>query len=879
MSFDEAQYVQDFIKKLRGARTLPEDLLPRYAVTLPAPEAEIAARVKAVRAYWNKSYQGKSTAAQVARMCRAEDERLRARHGAAMETRAWWEQRQSEHQSAARAQITNMAEDLRQRFGQLGVVTHGVAESYAAKLDLTGAESAQAVQQAGLTMVEAVALPETEPIKNFTALVKAMSECAASSVPELVHPGAGEFSLVDRYTCRSDPTKRLDVAALDRQVADADKRGVSATEDARRAALKILRHALKSGVDLRDLALYHLVTVAHERDGTSPRIVAEGLRKTGLSQQDAAVIAVVLAEQTSAAGTAGLGKVRSLLADGRLAEAAQAAQGLAEEAGRTEALQEVAEARNQLSALLSEAKDAHESRDDARAVAALRKAALISVEDAEAALAAIPLAPPAGLRAVCEGSSVRLFWEHGPGHEETATYIVSRTEQRPPAAPEDGLVVHPESVTSCTDGQAPVARILHYGVFAVAKGRPSSAPAVTAVTLLPPVSQLAAEVGPASISLSWSAHPAVRDVRVVRAAPGRPPVAVPATGGSCHLENLAEGQTQQFEVTAIYHGLDGAELRSPAQHLEATPRSQARPITKFRARPVEIGGAARIRVSWTPVDSSEVQVRRAGAAPAWKVGAQVSAQEMASYGQEITARRVQGRTEVSLEADVPTGVHHLVPFSIGGTGIVVGAQVAVGVTEPVRQLVVTPFATHATVSWEWPPGAQLAEVSWMIGHDTDSVVIGQAQYRSDGGARVPLGPTPCTVDVRALILAGETSFTSPAVRAVIDNVVDIAIAYKVSGLPGVGPFGGRSKKIVFTSAEGCDNVQVRLVASTGRVMPTSAAGGIPLLDTTLTLEPDRPAEHHVSVPRSVKRPYWVRCFVMAGRARLIDPPISALKEA
>ena len=55
MQFDEARYVQDFIKKLRGARTLPDDLLVRYAITLPATDAEIAAQVNAVRAYWNKA--------------------------------------------------------------------------------------------------------------------------------------------------------------------------------------------------------------------------------------------------------------------------------------------------------------------------------------------------------------------------------------------------------------------------------------------------------------------------------------------------------------------------------------------------------------------------------------------------------------------------------------------------------------------------------------------------------------------------------------------------------------------------------------------------------------------------------------------------------
>ena len=129
-----------------------------------------------------------------------------------------------------------------------------------------------------------------------------------------------------------------------------------------------------------------------------------------------------------------------------------------------------------------------------------------------------------------------------------------------------------------------------------------------------------------------------------------------------------------------------------------------------------------------------------------------------------------------------------------------------------------------------------------------------------------------------MIMAGGVSFTSPPVQAVVDNVTDVTISYTVSATPSVGPFGGRSKRVAFSCGEGCDDVHVRMVALPGRVMPTRAEGGVVLLDTTLALQPGVPAEHQVTVPRQVKRPYWVRCFVVGGRANLIDPPISSLKE-
>jgi hypothetical protein len=881
MQFDETRYAQEFIKKLRGARSLPDDVLARYAITLPATDAEIAAQVKAVRAYWNKASSGATFAAQAAKMCRAEDERLRARYGASMERRAWWEARAAESKSAAQASVASLAEELKQSHGQLGVVTQAMVAGFATRLNLTPADAQRAVRQAGLKLVEGVSLPESPPLASFPALVKDMAECAVPSVPELVHPGAGSFRLLERYVCTADPAKRLDVVAVDVQSAEADKRAVSVTENARRDALKLLRKAVNDGVDLRDVALFHLVTMARELVPLSMTMAVTQLQKAGLERDDAAVIAAVLHDQGAASDMAGLGKVRSLLASGQLNEASQAALSLpAQSPQRQDAIKEVETARERLGALLAEARAAVAAADEVQAAVLLRQAAGISADDAAEALAAVPLTPPASLRAVCEGAEVKLFWQPAPGHDDTTTYVVTRTLQRPPAAPSDGSAVHRDRSSSCRDMHAPVARPVQYGVFALADGRPNSRPATAQVTLVPPVSQLEADVGPSEVTVHWSTHPETQEVRVIRSAGGRPPAAVPVAGNSCQLTRLPEGETQHFEVTAVYRGLDGAEMLSAVEQINATPRSEAQPIPRLRVRTVEAGGAVRVRVAWAPVDKSEVRILHSDMPPKWPFGTWVTQEDMTRFGEEVTGRRVAGRgQELAIEADLPPGVHHLVPFSIGGTGIVIGRPAAVGVTDPVRRLVVTPFATYATVAWEWPPGVQLAEVSWEVDGDTDLVVLGQAQYRSRGGARVPLGRGPCTVEVRAMITVGEESFTSPPVQAVISSVVDVEIKYTVSATPSVGPFGGRSKRVVFSSGEGCQDVHVQMVALPGRVMPTRPEGGFVLLDTVLTLKPGTSAEHQVTVPRPVKRPYWVRCFVVGGQARLVDPPISHLKEA
>jgi hypothetical protein len=878
LEFDEAEYREEFLKRHRGARGAPGDLMARYAITLPATDAEVARQVRAVRAYWNKVYTGKTGFAQVAKVCRAEDERLRAEHGAKMETRAWWQARQSDAQQTAEKSISVMADDLRQRFQTLGVVTSAMLGQFGGRLGLTAAQANQAAQRAGLAVIDGVSLPEAAPIGNFDALAKAMAECAAPSVPELVHPGSGTFRLVERYECLADPRKRLDAVAVEAQRAGAEKLGISATDDARRKALTMLSGALRAGVDLRDVALYQMVTIAQASTGVSIGLAANELRDCGLEARDAAIVAVLVAERGG--GQRGPGnKVPDLLAAGRLREARAAAMSLPPEAGaRDEAMQLIEAAQRQLDQLMATAKAALAARDEARAAALLKDAARISAEDAATELAAVPLPPPADVRAAVEGNEVRLFWRPASGHDPDTVYAVRRTPAaRPIGAPSEGEPVFRDRGDQCADPRAPVARPLQYAVFALGVERPSSRPAAVSMTALPAVANLTAEVGTATVALRWTAHPDA-EVRVTRAAPGGP-VPVPVSGSGCQVSGLTEGQPQLFEVTAVYRGPDGAELRSAPERITATPRAQARPISTLRARPVGTDGAVRVRITWVPVDNSDVKIVLAQRELTLPFGKIVSLDEMRAVGPELTGTVAPVGRESGFEAELAPGVHRLVPFSVGGAGIVVGKLATVAVTDPVRHLTVTPFAEYATVSWQWPANAQIAEVSWRVDGEEDVRQVDQGQYRSTGGFRILLGKGPCHIEVRAVIAVAGQKFTSPPVTAEITSTAEAPVRYAVSNIgPSIGPLGGRKKKVVFTAEQPCSGVRVVMVARQGPVMPISASDGVPILDVQLPPRPGAPGEFKATVPSSIRKPFWVRCFVVAGPARLIDPPISSLKE-
>ena len=162
----------------------------RYAITLPATDAEIAAQVSAVRAYWNKASSRKRL-----RRPGGQDVPGGGRAAAGQARRGAWRRapggktQQAQRQSAAQAAITSLAGELRQRYGQLGVVTAGTLDGFAAKLSLTRADTVQAVKQAGLTLVEGGEPARSGADRRFRGAaeehvgVRGAVPCRNSSIP------------------------------------------------------------------------------------------------------------------------------------------------------------------------------------------------------------------------------------------------------------------------------------------------------------------------------------------------------------------------------------------------------------------------------------------------------------------------------------------------------------------------------------------------------------------------------------------------------------------------------------------------------------------------------------------------------------------------
>jgi hypothetical protein len=199
-------------------------------------------------------------------------------------------------------------------------------------------------------------------------------------------------------------------------------------------------------------------------------------------------------------------------------------------------------------------------------------------------------------------------------------------------------------------------------------------------------------------------------------------------------------------------------------------------------------------VTWPRTDNSDVRIMRSDTEPAWSFGTVITAEQMARAGDELTGRPITSGAETGFETDLPAGVHYLLPLSVGGTGVAVGRAATVAVTDPVSQLTATPFSDYATVSWAWPSTAQLAEVTWELDGEVDVFLISMADYRSQGGARVPLGADPCKVEARAVIMAGGKRYTAPPASITVDRIVELPVRYQVSGYPRWARSGGARRR-------------------------------------------------------------------------------------
>ncbi|NVC25349.1 hypothetical protein E7Z53_18190 [Kocuria salina] len=887
MAFDPARYREAYLlpKARLKLTSLPDDLLERYAISLPTTDADIASTVRAVRASWS-SQQAGSLTAKFAKLCIGADHDLKSTHGDRMLSAKWWEEQAAKQQKAASQAVTQLAELLKESHGVFGYLTQSYLDGCATTLGIGTEQAVQAASQAGLEVLPSDLLPVKAPISDaqYATLEGQMAMAGAFTLVHLLHPEAKNFSIVRGFSVPSKADARLDGDAVGTQLVRAEKLQVSPANDARREALRFLKSVAKDK-HLHQLALHNLAQLARRSSNLGIAGVRQQLVKVGLTATDAAALAVLTSGAGPSDAVIGPARIETLLAEGRLREATQAANELPStfKDERARLIARVETARACYDQLIKEALELLAIPDEVTALSRVRDAAAISADEAEQVLATIPLAPPSAPIAGVEENTAHIHWKPNLGHSEDTTYVVRRGENVAPTSVVEGIGVFTGKSHEASDQQVAVARVLYYSVFATAPGRPASRSATTTLIVAPPVVDLKADIGPDHVTFRWSGHPHVyRFIATQRLADGQRSTR-DVINNSVRLVGLPEGQPVSIEVIAEYQAPDGRPLRSEPRDISAIPRSRARPIEAIRARPAASGGDSNVAINWARVDNSDVRIRRSKSPSPWPPGTWIESDDFTGFGCEVSGRITNRGNDVTLEASVPEGqIHHIVAFSIGGTGIVVGRSTVIGVTEPVKRLGVQQFSGYAKLTWIWPDGSTLAEVTWESdGSDKDAVGVEKvklSEYDRNGGFNVPLGQGDTVVEVRSLMVVGDSAIGSSPVQVVVKASRASKVQYSVESSPRLGPLGGRTKRFIFEADTPITGARLRIVATQGLVMPSSEDGSTLLTEIELALRPGTKHVETVSIPKYIGRPYWVRCFAADDRLELLDPPINALKE-
>jgi hypothetical protein len=884
VAFDQRAYLRDVIMPLRDqpGGLSPTDLARHYAVTPEMSGAELREHLTAVRRLWNQRSGGVDAAARICAQLFSRDEQLRAIHGTEMLDPRWWQERMAEHARGARAESERFAQDLARAYGALGRITRVQLKELAGHWPgLDPGQIDEAVRRAGLAVIDPVELPNSPGMNRaaYRSLADLQARLGVPTLVQVVHPDGAPFRLLDADAVA------LDAATVRARTEEANRTADSTLVRVRKEALGLLQRAVADGVDLRAVALFQVVERLRSGrakgipDGMLVRIATD----VGLENAEAqSVVANLPADPEQEASPAE--RIRDLVAEGQLAAAQQALAVLPKDDPHHDEL------RDQIDALFAEVESLRRTADEAvgagreeEAARHLRAALRIAADDEDLAerLATLAPPPPRDLTARALDAGVRLTWTAAPTQAAEVRYRVVRSD-RPPRSPVDGETVVEGDRTEATDPAPPAARPLHYGVFATVGGD-WSRPATAQARVVPPVSGVQVWVGPEEVSCTWRAHPAVEEVRARRTL-ARPPTSpgdgdpVPASHTGLH-DDAGDGTTDRYYgIVAVYRDEQGAQVEAPMVVVRALLRDAAPSyVDKLRAHLTAVDAeTATAQFAWTTPATGTVSIRQAEARPPWSSGTRVSRDEMTAYGEALISDRLRRGSETLLEVAVPSGRFVYVPFTVdpATNTAVVGEPVLLGITEPVRQLVVRRTGDEVTVAWLWPSSVNLAEVTFTPERGpatTRRVTRGQL---TESGCRIPVGAAAGRISVRTVESGPGGETFSLAESAPVEGV-PVALRYQLRRASG---FLSRNRVLTVEVDHACEGVELVLVAASGPAMPVRPEQGVVVARVTgLSLRPGTPWQLPFTTPTGLARPYWLRCFVIRPPGARVTDPIREMK--
>jgi hypothetical protein len=871
--FDPKAYEDAVVKPLRrwSSRDLPDDLVTRYSVDLGMTDAQLVTRLAEVRALWNKNAISTGKAAAIRGIYKAfltADADLKADAGTALGTIAWWRRADAKRAGARQGAVDTLAEALRANFGALGLVAAGQLDATmrAMSAALAPDEVEKALVAAQVRREVPLDLPTSSGLQDtvYRSLCERLTDARLLSVVELLHGQTPGFCVLRAFDSTPPRPGGLTPVAVDTAVDRANRRSGNQPE---REALGILVSAVRTGVDLRELTVFHLLHGIREShaQGVPESALLSQLLKTGMDRSEASLAVFSVLNEGSRVKQGGLAEVAALLGEGKLAEARLklAAISSTEDAAAATAL--VERQAEQVMALRTAAREALRTGDEGTALHRLREATSLSVDDEDlvAELRRIPLSPVLDVSVAPEGMGVRVSWRAPADHPDNALYRLVRRLDRVPADPEDGTAVREGGADAVIDPQAPAGAAVGYAVFARVPDGVWSRPVGRTAISLPPVQDVRINHDGDVISAHWQLHPDAASVEVTRQTDDQI-VPVPLSGKTAFREQVP-GDEHAYSFVVRY----GAGGSSQALRVRTSSLARLAPVQALRIGAVAGGEGPRVAITWRKPAFGDVTIRRATKSAPWDYGAEIPASALAGHGTEVRGAITDEGEWRTLTADVPAGLFRYTAFTHGPAGVVRGHEEALGSAQPVTGLSARRLGDEQLLSWVWPEQAGTAEVTWSGGRKQ----ITRQQYQREGGCRVRCAGGSISVSAVVSTADGECR-SSPA-----DVVIDVpapAIHYSVE-LSRRVLLGGGQVRVRLVADEQISRCTIVLVVAPGRVMPLRPDQGQELLRQTHDFAAATPVELVADLPK-LRKPFWVRCFLPdSGPVQLVDPPTTQLK--
>ncbi|WP_344474313.1 hypothetical protein [Nonomuraea monospora] len=867
---DKDAYRREVLDPARArGNALPADLLARYALR---PEEELQGdrlteHLAEVVAYWRTVRQRQKSYAKLI-------DGLLVAHAKLTEQNALtWDALKAETDRQVKAATTRLAEAAVTLAGSGSRISRAALGHLVADTGgtLSEAEVRQILVEHGISIVERTwVLPDAPPWPAHRTMRNALNLLGLRLSAEVV-VGTEEvrrgFRLRDGFRLAGGAP--AGVALTKEKIAAVLRDSAARVRDERKAATESVLSTLKEAAGeperLDAMLLWEVMEILRPQvaAGLPAKMISEQAAALGLVREEAEELALaMLAHEPRSAGPAY--QIQEALEEGRLRAAERLLPGLAPDdplRGRIE------ERGRQVAAWTGQATE-ELAAGCTEAAAELLDKAWRSAADDEAIgdrLRALPPPPAGDVRAGAQSSRVTVAWAPSAAHVGPVHYRVVRTIGAPASGAADGITVGETETNELVDRAPPPAEELYYTVFAGRAAGIWSAPvSAPRLTVLPEIIAPAVTAGEREVTATWRLPPGASEAIVSRLDPhvGQPT----SRGGSGFADvGVTPGETYRYRVQVAYERSDGTRRLSRGVVLTGLPESAPRAVLDLT---VELDGEPpAARIGWPPPAGGRVVIRAADGPPPWPRGTTLTQAEVERYGSEVPAVPAEGANGwMTIRA--PLAGAYFTAVSVGAGRAVIGASARLVIVEPVRELTALRLGDTMALSWQWPVGAQLVEVTWAPagasveepGAGTVTVECRRRAYE-DNGCRIEIGPGAVVASVRTV--AGEIR-SRPVTASVPGIGPEVRYEFRRPRLSR-----RREAVLILTAERHCQVPPLVVVRRAGTVLPLRPEQGEVIHEVPAQeLSPDSPLTLRIAVPHAAK-PSRLACFVASGTADVV----------